>query len=93
MRAVSWRCWAGSRVADERGGEGFAGVVALDEELAHVREVEEAGPLADRPVLVEDAGVLDRHEPAAKPDQPCAEGPMDVDQRRFVEVLGRLLPR
>ena len=32
-----------------------AGLRALDEELAHVRQVEQAGPLADRPVLLEDA--------------------------------------
>ena len=43
----------GSR--DERRGEGVAGVVALDEQLAHVRQVEQAGALADGPVLLEDA--------------------------------------
>ena len=32
-----------------------AGVLALDEQLAHVRQVEQPGPLADRPVLLEDA--------------------------------------
>ena len=45
----------GRRVGDERVGERRAGLRALDEELAHVRQVEQAGPLADRPMLLEDA--------------------------------------
>ena len=75
------------RVADERRGERVTGVFALDVELAHVRQVEQARPLPDRPMLVEDARVLDGHEPAAELDEPRAERAMDVDQRRLVELL------
>ena len=54
----------GRRVRDERVGQGVARLRAFDEQLAHVRQVEQAGPLADGAVLFEDAAVLDRHEPA-----------------------------
>ena len=42
------------RVRDDAAGEGLAGRRALHDQLAHVREVEQADPLADGPVLVED---------------------------------------
>ena len=38
---------ASARVGDEGGREGVAGPVALDEQLAHVRQVEQAGALPD----------------------------------------------
>ena len=63
----------GWRIRDERGGERRTGVRPVDEQFAHVREVEQAAALADRPVLLEDARVLDRHEPAAELDEPRAE--------------------
>ena len=56
----------GRRVGDERAGQGRAGLRALDEQLAHVRQVEQPGALADGAMLLEDAGVLDRHQPAAR---------------------------
>ena len=43
------------RGADERGVERRGGLLALDPQLAHVRQVEQPGPLADRAVLLEDA--------------------------------------
>ena len=54
-------------------GQGGAGLRSVHEQLAHVRQVEQAAPLADRAMLVEDAAVLDRHEPAAELDEPCPE--------------------
>ena len=75
----------GSR--DEGRGERVAGIVALDEQLAHVRQVEQAGALADGAVLLEDARVLDRHQPATELDEPGAEGAVDVDERRLVELV------
>ena len=62
---------------------------ALDEQLAHVRQVEQAGPLADRAVLLEDPGVLDGHQPAAELDQPRAERRVAVAERRLVEPARR----
>ena len=73
------------RVA-ERGG--CAGT--LDVELAHVREVEEAGALADGPVLLEDPRVLERHEPPAELDELRAERAVALDDRRDVPGSGAL---
>ena len=71
------------RVGHERVGERLARLRALDEQLAHVRQVEQAGPLPDRPVLLEDPAVLDRHQPAGEVDQPRAERAVRVDERRL----------
>ena len=57
----------------------------VDVELAHVRDVEEADPLADGPVLLEDAGVLDRHLPAAEVDQLRAELAVQVVEGRAAQ--------
>ena len=46
------------------------------------REVEEAGPLAHGAVLLEDAGVLDRHLPAAEVDDPGPERLVPLVERR-----------
>ena len=65
---------------------------AIDEEFAHVRQVEQAGPFADRPMLVEDPAVLDRHQPATELDELGVERPMDVGQRGLAKhrvVLGQ----
>ena len=60
---------------DERPGQGGTRVGAFHEELAHVRQVEQAGPFPDRPMLLEDAPVLDRHQPAAELDELARPGP------------------
>ena len=69
------------RVGDERRRERQAGFGALDEELAHVRQVEQPDPFADGPVLLDDRAVLDRHQPATEFDQPRAERAVGVGQR------------
>ena len=85
-----------SGIGHQRGGQGVACLRALNEQLAHVRQVEQPGSLADCSVFVEDAGVLDRHQPAAELDEPRAEAAMDVDEGRLSERflwqdrLGRL---
>ena len=71
----------GRRVGDERFGERRAGLGTLHEQLAHVREVEEPGALADRAMLLEDAGVLDRHHPATELDHPRAQRAVTVVER------------
>jgi hypothetical protein len=52
---------------------------------AHVRHVEHAGGLAYRVMLVKLRGVLDRHFPAGKIDQPGAKGLVFGVQRGFLE--------
>ena len=69
-------------IADQRVGERVAGARAADPDLAHVRQVEQADPLADGPMLLEDARrVLDGHLPAGKVDQPRAQRAMPLDER------------
>ena len=63
------------RVAHERAGERRARLRPLDEELAHVRQVEQAGGRPDGAVLLDDAGVLDRHQPAGEVDEPARRAP------------------
>ena len=58
---------------------------ALDADLAHVRDVEEAGPLADGDVLLREARVLDGHLPAAERDDLAAESLVSVEERRALE--------
>ena len=65
----------------ERGQRG--GPVAL--ELAHVAHVEEADGAAHRPMLVEDAGVLDRHVPATEGHHARARGDVRGMERRALE--------
>ena len=66
-------------------GERVPGPRPLDEQLAHVRQVEQAGPLADRPVLLEDPGVLHGHQPAAELDELRAERAVHVGQGGLVQ--------
>ena len=49
------------RVGDQSAQRGRAGIRRRDQELAHVREVEQAGAPRDGAVLVDDRRVLDRH--------------------------------
>ncbi len=59
-------------------------------DLAHVADVEQAGPRAHGHVLVDDAGVLDGHVPAAELDHPGAAGAVPRVERSFLERnLGR----
>ena len=75
-----WRgCAAGSRSA--------CGPLRLD--LAHVRDVEDAGAGAHRDVLVPDARVLDRHLPAGERDELRARRDVAVVERGPAEGLGR----
>ena len=57
-------------------------------DLAHVADVEQAGALADREVLVGDAGVLDGHVPPAERHHAGARRAMAGVQRRLLERSG-----
>ena len=56
--------------------------------LAHVRDVEDADPLAHRDVLLADARVLDRHLPAGERDEARASRHVAVVQRGALQRLG-----
>ena len=60
-------------------------VAALDLDLAHVADVEQAGGVAHRVVLIHDAAILNRHLPAAELDHPRAQGDMAIVERRSFE--------
>ena len=60
-------------------------VGARDLDLPHVADVEQPGARAHGHVLVDDAGVFDRHVPAAELDHPGAEGAMPGVERGFLE--------
>ena len=70
-----------ARIRDQGAGQRVAGAGALEEQLAHVGEVEQARALAHGSVLLEDAAVLDGHRPAAELDQTGAQSTMDLDKR------------
>ncbi len=61
------------------------GIAPGDLDLAHVADIEEARPLADRGVLGRNAGVLDRHVPAAKRNHLSARRAMTGVERRLLE--------
>ena len=85
--------WPGCELVDvvrERRLEQVACGRAFDLELAHVRDVEDAGVGAHRLVLLDHALVLDRHLPAGERDHARAEGDVTVVQGRAPE---RLHPR
>ena len=62
---------------------------ALDAELAHMADVEEARALAHGPMLFEHAAVLDGHLPAAELDETRAERAMLIVERRAFEPRRR----
>jgi hypothetical protein len=62
---------------------------ALDLELAHVRDVEDAGVGPHRPVLGDHAGVLDGHLPPGERHHPRAERNVTVVERCPAERLHR----
>ena len=63
---------------------------AFDGELAHMRDVEEAGARADSLVLVEDAAELDRQLPAAEVDHFAAQFVLEGVEGSFFQVGGVL---
>ncbi len=63
----------------------LGGFRPADFDFAHVADVEEADGIADGVVLVDDAGVLDGHIPAAEIDHFGAESPMDGIEGRVAE--------
>jgi hypothetical protein len=75
-----------ARIGHQRPRQAGRSVRTADPHLAHVREVEEAGPLAHRMVLVNDAAVLDRHLPAGEVDQPATQPAVLLDERRLLHA-------
>ena len=61
---------------------------AADFDFAHVADVKKAGARADGLVLGDDAGVLQRHIPAAEIDHLCAQAAMDGIQSGFAKFNG-----
>jgi hypothetical protein len=59
----------------------MARVFAFDDKLAHVRDVEHADVLSDSLMLLDDAGVLHRHEPTSERHHIRAEFHMLVVER------------
>ena len=62
--------------------EPFRRFRAPDQELAHVRDIENPAMLPHRSVFIEDARVLNRHLPPGKIHHPSAGGKMSVVKRR-----------
>ncbi len=65
---------------------------AREMDLAHVRDVEEARALADRGVLLEDRGVLDRHLVAREGNEACAQTAMGLVERGAEELAQARAP-
>ena len=63
-------------------------VLAGDLDLAHVADVEQPGPRAHGQVLVGDAGVFDRHVPAAELDHAGAKRSVPGMEWRLLERTG-----
>ena len=63
--------------------------VAGDAKTSHVRDIEQAGDLAHREVLVADGGVLLRHLPSAEVDHPSAQGDVAFVERRALQGASR----
>src|SRR5690606_9364419 len=68
----------------------FRRVRTADENLAHVANVENAGSRANTPVLVDDAGVLDRHLVPSKGGETRAESSMNFVKRGPFDSLRRV---
>ena len=71
---------AGEHRIEKRGGVG-----AVDDQPAHVRDVEQPDGPPRGLVLVDDRPVLHGHRPAGEVDHPAAVGDVPVVQRRAVE--------
>ena len=74
-------------VVREQALEQLVGARPLHVDLAHVRDVEDPGVRANRPVLLEHALVLDGHLPPGERDEPCAERDVAIVKRRPGERL------
>ena len=83
----------GRRVADQCRGQGCACLGALDVQLAHVRQIEQAGPAPNSTMLLEDRAVLDRHEPATELDQTRTERDDARPRAAFRRSCGRAVVR
>jgi hypothetical protein len=75
-------------VVREQRLEQLVGVRALDVELAHVRDVEDAAVGANGPMLGDHALVLHRHLPACKGDDSRSGGGVAGVERRPQQRLG-----
>ena len=75
-------------IVRERALQQLAGARSLDLELAHVRDVEDAGIGPHRAVLRDHALVLHGHLPAGERHHPRAELDVPVVERRVQERLG-----
>ncbi len=67
--------------------------ITLDDDLPHVRDVEQAGGLTGMAVLLEDAGELQRHAGAGEGHQPGAELDVQVGQRCACGWVGGIAHR
>ena len=68
-------------------------VRAADSDFAHVGDVEDAGGVADGEMFLDDAGVLDRHFPAAEINQFGAKFLMCGEKCRFLQHISKSLLR
>src|ERR1039458_617759 len=71
----------------------FGGFPPANLDLAHVADIEDAGRVAHRVVLVDDAGVLDGHVPSTEIHHPGAERSVDTVQGRGAESTTRCATR
>ncbi len=74
-----------AKVAGEQGLERRVDVAPVEEELAHVADVEQPGILAGPIVLGDDPFVLDRHLVSGERDHPRAPGPVPIVERQLPE--------
>ena len=77
----------GLEVAGHQPLERRVGAAAVDQQLAHVADVEQAGILAGPQMLGDDAFILDRHLIARERHHPPAAGAMPRVERQRVERL------
>ena len=61
---------------------------AADIDFAHVADIEQTGGAADGVMLLDQAGILHRHVPAAEIDHLGLRGPMYLIQRSFAKRIG-----
>jgi hypothetical protein len=74
-------------VIREHGVEPFACAWPLHDQLSHVRNIEDADIVSHGLVFLDDARVLDRHEPPGEGNHSPAEPSMFFVKRRFLWCL------